>query len=132
MHIKEIRGSTGLTQVEFAKKFEIPLGTLRRWEQGESRPAPYYIKLLLQQLPIAKERIDIISDKEGNEYYYDKNGGRLIDSKGNIIPIKGTLDGVKAENLPLYVHDLFEDYYEIINRFYRDCLFDKEEDIIWK
>jgi putative transcriptional regulator len=36
--LKLIRRALGLTQEEFARKFMIPLGTLRDWEQGASEP----------------------------------------------------------------------------------------------
>ncbi len=32
------RRSLGMTQEQFACTFEVPIGTLRRWEQGVSRP----------------------------------------------------------------------------------------------
>jgi putative transcriptional regulator len=35
---REIRERLGLTQREFAKRFQIALGTLRDWEQGTRRP----------------------------------------------------------------------------------------------
>jgi putative transcriptional regulator len=35
---KIIRRSFGLTQEEFATQFQIPLGTLRDWEQGVAEP----------------------------------------------------------------------------------------------
>jgi putative transcriptional regulator len=35
---KLIRVSSGLTQEAFAARYEIPLGTLRDWEQGISEP----------------------------------------------------------------------------------------------
>jgi putative transcriptional regulator len=35
---KLIRRALGLTQQEFAARFQIPLGTLRDWEQGASEP----------------------------------------------------------------------------------------------
>ena len=35
---QEIRENLGLTQREFAKQFQIALGTLRDWEQGVRRP----------------------------------------------------------------------------------------------
>jgi putative transcriptional regulator len=35
---QEIRENLGLTQREFAKQFQIALGTLRDWEQGARRP----------------------------------------------------------------------------------------------
>ena len=36
--LKIIRRALGLTQEEFAKRFQIPLGTLRDWEQGAAQP----------------------------------------------------------------------------------------------
>ena len=35
---KIIRRALGLTQEEFAARFQIPLGTLRDWEQGAAEP----------------------------------------------------------------------------------------------
>jgi putative transcriptional regulator len=37
-HPKRIREALQLTQEQFAERFEIPLGTLRDWEQGASLP----------------------------------------------------------------------------------------------
>jgi putative transcriptional regulator len=36
--VKTLRRSLQLTQEEFATRFQIPLGTLRDWEQGRSEP----------------------------------------------------------------------------------------------
>lgn len=36
--LKIIRRALGLTQEEFAARFQIPLGTLRDWEQGAAQP----------------------------------------------------------------------------------------------
>ena len=36
--VKVIRRALGLTQEEFARRFHIPLGTLRDWEQGAAVP----------------------------------------------------------------------------------------------
>ena len=35
---KTIRRTLGLTQEEFAVRYQIPIGTLRDWEQGRSEP----------------------------------------------------------------------------------------------
>jgi putative transcriptional regulator len=35
---KTLRRALGLTQEEFATRFQIPLGTLRDWEQGKCEP----------------------------------------------------------------------------------------------
>ena len=36
--VKIIRRALGLTQEEFSRRFRIPLGTLRDWEQGAAMP----------------------------------------------------------------------------------------------
>ena len=35
---KTLRRTLGLTQEEFAARFQIPIGTLRDWEQGRTEP----------------------------------------------------------------------------------------------
>jgi putative transcriptional regulator len=47
--INRVRWQLGLSQEEFAERFEIPLGTLRDWEQGRSepdKPARAYLKVI--------------------------------------------------------------------------------------
>jgi putative transcriptional regulator len=36
--VRTMRRALGLTQEEFAKRYRIPLGTLRDWEQGKCEP----------------------------------------------------------------------------------------------
>jgi len=36
--VRTIRRALGMTQEEFARRYHIPLGTLRDWEQGRSEP----------------------------------------------------------------------------------------------
>ncbi len=46
---KTLRRALGLTQEEFSAQFEIPLGTLRDWEQGRTEPdhpARAYLKAI--------------------------------------------------------------------------------------
>ena len=81
--IKELRENTGLTQKAFAAKYGIPLGTLRRWEQGESRPAPYILGMLSMLLPSPERYSEIIQTPDGDKYYYDKNEGRLGNCRKN-------------------------------------------------
>lgn len=131
MDIKEMRDMTRLTQREFAAKFDIPIGTLRRWEYGESKPAPYIIKLIALQLPVDQRKMEQIKDEEGNIFFYNKEAGYLMDMQGTRINIKDELEEVKKQTLILYIKDLFEAYYEILDKFDRDCKLDKTEDIIW-
>jgi transcriptional regulator with XRE-family HTH domain len=129
--IRSLRDRTKMSQKEFAEHFEIPLSTLRKWEQGESKPAPYVVKLLAMQIRGKAEELQTINCKDESIFYYDHIQGTLSDTKGNTIIVHENLSGVKEQNLPLYVKDLFEAYYEIQDKFDRDCRFDKTEDIIW-
>lgn len=38
IQVKKIRKATGLTQVKFAQRIGIEIGTLRNWEQGRREP----------------------------------------------------------------------------------------------
>ncbi len=37
-HVRVLRRALGLTQQEFSTRYQIPLGTLRDWEQGRATP----------------------------------------------------------------------------------------------
>ena len=53
-----IRRSLGLTQEEFATRYQIPLGTLRDWEQGRvepDQPARAYLRAIAGN-PIAVQQ----------------------------------------------------------------------------
>lgn len=54
MSVKEIRKKTGLSQREFAEKYQIPLQTLKQWESDEGssshRKPPEYVELLLSEV----------------------------------------------------------------------------------
>ena len=39
LHIRNLRKRLFLTQEEFSKRINVPLATLRNWEQGKRRPA---------------------------------------------------------------------------------------------
>lgn len=97
MNIKEIRNTTGLSQRSFSKMFNIPISTLQKWEQGESSPTPYIIKLIANQLPIDNDNMCKIEDNNGKIYYYNRDAGYLIDSIGTKIKIGEDLDGVKKK-----------------------------------
>ncbi|HUA24279.1 MAG TPA: helix-turn-helix domain-containing protein, partial [Steroidobacteraceae bacterium] len=47
--VKTLRRALGFTQEQFAVRYQIPLGTLRDWEQGRTepdRPARAYLKVI--------------------------------------------------------------------------------------
>lgn len=130
--IKELRAAAEMTQKEFADLYGIPLSTLRKWEQGETSPAPYVLQLLARSLPSTDKTLQKIQGTDGAVYYYDKYKKMVEDTKGNCIQVQEELDEVKTQNLGIYLRDLFEAFYEIQEKFNRDCRYDKEEDIIWK
>ena len=129
--IKELRDSTGMTQKEFASRYGIPISTLRKWEQGESSPAPYVAALLARTLPDTESSLKRIKTRSGKTYYYNPVKKEVSDVKGNRITIQEDLEGVKEQNLALYLEDLFEGFYRLQDKFNRDCRYDKEEDILW-
>ena len=129
--IKELRDSTGMTQKEFASRYGIPISTLRKWEQGESSPAPYVAALLARTLPDTESSLKRIKTRGGKTYYYKPVKKEVSDVKGNRITIQEDLVGVKEQNLALYLEDLFEGFYQLQDKFNRDCRYDKEEDILW-
>lgn len=131
MVIRELRDATGMSQTEFAAAYEIPVSTLRKWEQGEATPAAYIVRLIARTLPGLDAHTERIVDTNGQTYYYNQVRGELCDERGTRIYVGDEPEGVKQENLPLYVHDLFAGFYEARERFSRDCKYDKEEDIIW-
>ena len=49
MTINDMRFGLGLSQREFAKKFNIPVRTLQKWEQGVAKP-PVYVPELIQRV----------------------------------------------------------------------------------
>lgn len=130
-NVKEIRESTGMSQKAFAELYGIPLSTLRNWEQGSNSPAPYVVHLLARTLPCMNATLKVIHGKKGRSYYYDMNQDCVLDIKGNRIYIQEKLEDIKEQNLVLYLDDLFERFYEIQDKFNRDCKYDKEEDIFW-
>ncbi len=60
---RAIRQQLGLTQEEFSDRFEIPLGTLRDWEQGR-RFIDGTARVLLRTIALAPEVVDLANHPE--------------------------------------------------------------------
>ena len=131
IRIRELRDKTGLTQKAFAELYGIPVSTLRKWEQAESSPPDYVLRLLARAMPREDQITQKIQGENGSVFYYNPEKGSVSDSLGNEILIREDLRDVKKSNLILYLEDLFEDFYAIQEKFNRDCYYDKREDIIW-
>ena len=128
--IRELRDMTGLSQKEFSEKYGIPISTLRKWEQADAKPAPYFVDLLASTIPGTIDNIKAYRYGE-KIYYYDPIKKQVSDSLGNWIKISESLEGVIEQNLEIYFDDLFNTYYEAVAKFESDCRFDKKEKIIW-
>ena len=46
MTVKELRAQTGLSQSQFAARFQIPVRTLQQWEQGRQEPPAYVVAMI--------------------------------------------------------------------------------------
>lgn len=58
MSIKELRCKTGLSQSKFAVMFEIPVSTLKDWEQGRRTPPAYVVNMIKTILELRGILID--------------------------------------------------------------------------
>lgn len=50
MNIKDLRTQTGMSQNQFAKFFNIPPSTLKKWEQGQRKCPEYLLELIEYKL----------------------------------------------------------------------------------
>lgn len=58
--VKVMRRALRLTQEEFCERYQIPLGTLRDWEQGRSepdQPAKAYLKVIASDPDLVAEAL---------------------------------------------------------------------------
>ncbi len=129
--IRELRDLTGLSQKAFADLYGIPVSTLRKWEQGEASPPEYLVRLLARSLPGTEKAFRQIRGSNGQTYYYSPLRNSVMDQKGNEILIREDLQGVKEQNLIVYLEELFEQFDAIQQKFNRDCYYDKQENILW-
>ena len=61
--VKVMRRALGLTQEEFAGRFQIPLGTLRDWEQGKTQPdqaARAYLRVIARNPRAVVEALEAV------------------------------------------------------------------------
>ena len=61
--LRELRDRLGLTQVQFAGQFHIPIGTLRDWEQGRRVPEAT-ARTLLRLIALAPELVAVAAQTQ--------------------------------------------------------------------
>lgn len=132
LYIKELRLSTGLSQSEFAKAYNIPVSTLRKWEQNESNPPKYVVSFIEKSLPFKNKNYQIYLGKDEKKYYLDRNNRRIGDSRGNWISFTEDIEGVIENNIGIYAEDLFKKYYQAIEEFDYELKCDKINKIKWR
>jgi putative transcriptional regulator len=60
--VKIIRRALGLSQEDFAARYQIPVGTLRDWEQGRVEPdqaARAYLRVIAREPEIVREALKL-------------------------------------------------------------------------
>ncbi|MDE1147420.1 MAG: helix-turn-helix domain-containing protein [Azospirillaceae bacterium] len=58
--VRTMRRALGLTQEEFAARFQVPIGTLRDWEQGRKEPdatAKAYLRVIAKNPDFVQEAL---------------------------------------------------------------------------
>ena len=134
MTIKEIREITGLTQREFANRYDIPLKTLQHWEGGRTKPASYLLKLIIDTIPQLRKPMEKIYSKEtGATYYYNEEENAVYDCYGQRIPLNvNVMKVAHPHNLPIYLDFMFEDMEKAKKEFITGCNSDQKNNIEWE
>lgn len=105
MKIKEIRQLTNLSQQKFCEKYNIPIPTLRKWEQGNREPPGYVLELL---------EFKVRKDMEG--YMPEKNiPMSMIDEMKDL---KDALKAASTKNVEDMIKNLSETEKECLLRLY--------------
>ena len=77
--VREYRKKLKLSQSEFAKRFNVPISTLRKWEQKEVKPSKYFIEMIKKET----SNNDLITIEDDDEVFiYNIETMIVTDSKG--------------------------------------------------
>ena len=86
MRLKEARKASGMTQRDVADQTGIPLGTLRRWEQGVNEPDTDYLVMLANLYGVSTDTI------LGSRFAQKIEVQQLSDEEKELINILRNLD----------------------------------------
>lgn len=128
--IKELRSITNLSQSQFAKRFSIPVSTLRKWEQMESKPPLYFVILLEKEIG-SKSKSDRILKTANNEFFIDYDKKIISDKFGNTLPFEGDISSISDNFLLFGLEPFFEKYYQLVknmNKFIYDASSEEKTD----
>ena len=98
--IRQIRKEQGLTQQEFADKFNLTSATLSNWEQGKNYPNMSHMKMLNEQLGIdltdfLPSSINFYNLKEKIEKWFEKLGIATGDGTKQLEKLQEEVDELK-------------------------------------
>lgn len=128
--MKKLRKSTNKSQSEFASTYNIPLSTLKKWEQNESKPAPYVLSLLTSAIDKEKTLVEISNIE--HTYYFDPITKTVYNKNGDSIKLGYDILKVKKNNLLIFLEDIFNEYQYIKKEFIIRCTADRKENIEWR
>jgi len=87
VNIKELRASTGMTQSEFGKYFNIPMRTIQNWEGGKRNCPKYLVELIeykLEKEEIRMKRYFITNNAYREIVFAKSNKGFVFDSPDGV------------------------------------------------
>lgn len=121
--VRNYRKQLKLSQSEFSKRYSIPLSTLRKWEQKESKPSKYFIELISKEMN--DKNIFVIEGKD-TVYKYDTVNSIVYNNMGVGINIDYDIRKINKNNVLIVLEDLFNDYYKMMDKFNIQCSIDKK------
>jgi len=110
MEIKELRQLTGLSQVNFGKRLNIPMRTIQDWEAGKRTP-PEYVKELIEYR--IKKELEEKNMENIVKVLYDGEEIGTVRTNQNItldhaLEMAGVdVNEMEDENTPKWDYDLF-------------------------
>lgn len=128
-YIVNYRKNKKLSQSQFSKLFNIPISTLRKWEQKESNPSKYFIQMLLNEDKEGKQFVSF--ENEEVKYLYDFHNSIVYDKLNTGIKINYDIRKISKDNIIQMLDQLFNDYYKLVDKFEIQCSIDEEQKGKW-
>lgn len=128
-YLVNYRKEKKLSQDQFSKIYQIPVSTLRKWEQKESKPSKYFIRMLMNEDKNTKQCIKFSNGKE--RYIYDYINNIIYDKLNTGIKLHYDVRKISKDRVFIMLEQLFRDYYTMIGKFDIQCVIDKEQKGKW-
>ena len=127
--IRDYRKKLKLSQSEFSKRFNVPISTLRKWEQKEVKPSRYFIEMIKKETS-NNNLIRIEGDDE--VFVYNPETMIVTDSKRTNIKLPYDISTLRKDNLAIILSELYEDHYKSMKRFISLCELNKKGTGKWR